>query len=44
MQAAIRFLQIIQGRAPLPPSGPALLTFVGETLTFEAVPLAFQPA
>jgi hypothetical protein len=44
MQAAIRFLQIIQGRASLPPPGPALLTFGGETLTFEGVPLTFQSA
>lgn len=44
MQAAIRFLQIVQGRAALTPPGPDLLTFGGETLTFWGVPLTFQAA
>jgi len=43
MRAAIRFLQIVHWRDSLPPS-TNFLTFGSEMLTFQAIPLSFQPA
>lgn len=43
MDAATRFLQLIFGRAEVPPPVPDLF-FNGEALTFDGVPLTFIPA
>lgn len=44
MQTALRFLQLVHNRLAGPPAPAGALTFDSVLLTFDGVPITFQPA